>query len=62
MVTSGSSYDPSPSDSDWHNDFGLEQQAAVVDRWFGTYGFGWTDLEDLKKKLGSLERSLLPLH
>ena len=53
MVTGGSSYDPGPPDSNWHSDFGLEQQAAVVDRWFGTYGFGWTDLEDLKKKLGS---------
>jgi hypothetical protein len=53
MVTGGSSYTPGPATGDWHNDFGLEQQAAVVDHWFGKYGFGWTDLADLKVKLGS---------
>ena len=35
VVTGGSSYTPGPSDGDWSGDFGLERQAAVVDRWFG---------------------------
>jgi hypothetical protein len=52
-VTGGSSYTPGPPDGNWHSDFGLEQQAAVVDRWFGYYGFGWTDPADLKDKLNS---------
>ncbi len=53
VVTGGSSYTPGPSDGDWSGDFGLEQQAAVVDRWFGTYGFGWTSPADLKTRLDS---------
>jgi len=52
-VTGGNSYMRGPPDGDWHNDFGLEQQAAVVDHWFGQYGFGWTDPADLKAKLNS---------
>jgi hypothetical protein len=52
-VTGGASYTPGPSDGDWHSDFGLEQQATVVDRWFGIYGMGWTDVADLNSKLSS---------
>jgi hypothetical protein len=29
------------------------ESAAVVDRWFGTYGFGWTSPADLKTRLDS---------
>jgi hypothetical protein len=53
VVSGGSSYVPGPPNSDWRNDFGLEQQARVVDRWFGTYAKGWTDIADLKKKLST---------
>lgn len=52
-VTGGSSYTRGPADADWHSDFGLEQQAAVVDHWFGQYGFGWKDTADLKAKLNT---------
>jgi hypothetical protein len=52
-VTGGASYVPGPSDGKWPDDFGLEQQAAVVDRWFGMYAYGWTDVADMKNKLNS---------
>jgi hypothetical protein len=52
-VTGGATYTPGPADGDWSSDFGSEQQAAVVDRWFGTYGRGWTSTADLKAKLST---------
>lgn len=52
-LTGGASYTPGPADGDWHSDFGLEQQAAVVDRWFGAYGMGWANLDDLRAKLST---------
>ena len=53
VVTGGSSYFYGPPDGDWSSDFGLEQQAAAVDHWFGKYGFGWTDIGDLQRRLNS---------
>jgi hypothetical protein len=38
---------------DWSSDFGLEQQAAIVDNWFGAHAAGWTSIDDLIAKLGS---------
>ena len=35
------------------SDFGLEQQAAIVDRWFGTYANGWDTIEDVIKNLAT---------
>jgi hypothetical protein len=50
-VSGGANYTPGPSDGDWSSDFGSEQQAAVVDHWFGKYGRGWTSIADLREKL-----------
>lgn len=54
-VTGGASYSPGPADGDWGSDFGLEQQARVVDRWFGIHGKGWVNTVDLAKKLAMPE-------
>jgi hypothetical protein len=64
-VSGGSSYDPGSADGDWGSDFGLEQQARVVDCWFGKHAFGWTSIADLRTKAihsGCDERSLFSLH
>jgi hypothetical protein len=34
-------------------DMGMGQQAFVVDDWFKRYAAGWTDIGDLKVRLGS---------
>ena len=52
-VSGGASYTPGPPDGNWGSDFGLEQQAAVVDRWFGIYGQGWTSIANLRAKLAT---------
>ena len=52
-ISGGTSYTPGPSDGDWSSDFGSEQQAAVVDHWFGNYGRGWTSTADLNAKLAT---------
>jgi hypothetical protein len=52
-VSGGASYTPGPADGNWGSDFGLEQQAAVVDKWFGQYGRGWTSTADLRTKLAT---------
>ena len=33
------------------SDYGIEQQAALVDQWFGVAASGWTDVTDLARKL-----------
>jgi hypothetical protein len=38
----------------WH-DFGLEQQASIVDQWFGKFANGWNTIEDVISKLGSAQ-------
>jgi hypothetical protein len=43
------SYTPNVGEQ-W-SDMGLEQQAAVVDQWFGEYAKEWTTIEDLIAKL-----------
>lgn len=45
-----SSYSFGPAGQAW-GDFGLEQQAAIVDTWFGTYASNWTSQADLVAKL-----------
>jgi len=45
-----SSYSFGSAGPPW-GDFGLEQQAAIVDTWFGKYAVGWSTLEDLVAKL-----------
>jgi hypothetical protein len=50
-VTQTSSYDYGPAGTAW-SDFGLEQQGAIVDHWFGTYAWQWKDMTDLTAKLG----------
>ncbi len=52
-VSGGASYDPGSPDGDWGSDFGLEQQARVVDRWFGKHAFGWTSIADLRTSLST---------
>lgn len=47
-----SSYDPGPSDQPWHEK-GLEQQAHVVDKWFGDHAAGWSKPEEVIKKLAT---------
>jgi hypothetical protein len=48
--TRTSSYTPSVGE-EW-GPMGLEQQAAIVDGWFGTYAKDWTTIEDVVRKLG----------
>ena len=35
------------------DDFGLEQQASIVDSWFGNYARGWSSIEDVTAKLAT---------
>jgi hypothetical protein len=35
------------------DDFGLEQQASIVDSWFGNYARGWSSIEDVIAKLAT---------
>jgi hypothetical protein len=46
------SYVPGPAGQPW-SDFGLEQQAAIVDKWFGAHAKEWNEIEDLITKLDS---------
>lgn len=46
------SYSFGPAGQPW-SDFGLEQQAAIVDTWFQKYAMGWTSVADLITKLAS---------
>ena len=40
------SYDYGPAGQAW-SDFGLEQQAAIVDHWFGKYAGKWNTTEEV---------------
>lgn len=53
-VTQTSSYEYGPAGSSW-SDFGLEQQGAIVDQWFGKYAWQWKNLQDVIDKLGAKE-------
>jgi hypothetical protein len=44
------SYVPGPAGQPW-SDFGLEQQAAIVDKWFGKYAGTWNTTEDVIRNL-----------
>lgn len=46
------SYDYGPAGPPW-SDFGLEQQAAIVDHWFGKYAGMWNTTADVIANLGS---------
>jgi len=52
IVFQTGSYDPGPAGKAW-SDYGLEQQAAIVDHWFGRYGSMWTSIDDLASKLST---------
>lgn len=43
-------YSPGPSDQPWHEK-GLEQQAALVDQWFGRHAKDWSTTDPVIKKL-----------
>jgi hypothetical protein len=43
------------------SDFGLEQQAAIVDNWFRDHAAGWSSMEDLVAKLSSQDAIHDPL-
>jgi hypothetical protein len=47
-----SSYDFGPAGQAW-SEFGLEQQAAIVDAWFGKYAGMWNTIEDVVKNLAT---------
>ena len=51
-ITQTNSYTPGPAGTPW-SDFGLEQQAAIVDHWFHKYADKWGGLADLIAKLAS---------
>ncbi|MBV9672632.1 MAG: hypothetical protein JO076_07375 [Verrucomicrobia bacterium] len=36
-----------------YSDFGIEAQAVIVDRWFGTYASSWQTMDDVENKLKS---------
>jgi hypothetical protein len=46
------SYDYGPAGQAW-SDFGLEQQAAIVDHWFGKYAGMWNTIEDVIANLAT---------
>jgi hypothetical protein len=35
------------------SDYGIEQQATIVDTWFGTYALNWVDVTDAARRLAS---------
>jgi hypothetical protein len=47
-----SAYDFGPPDQPW-SDFGLEQQAAIVDTWFGKYAGNWKTIDELVTNLAT---------
>jgi hypothetical protein len=51
-ITQTSSYEYGSAGGSW-SDYGLEQQGAIVDQWFGRYAWGWTNLQDVINKLSS---------
>lgn len=53
-VTQTSSYHYGPPGTAW-SDFGLEQQGAIVDQWFGRYAWGWSSPQDVIAKLATKE-------
>jgi hypothetical protein len=53
-VTQTNSYDYGIAEGSWSN-FGLEQQGAIVDQWFGRHAWGWTNLPDVVAKLAAKE-------
>ena len=55
-----SSYDFTPQGQAW-SDFGLEQQAAVVDQWFRNNAEPWNTVEDLTKNLSNAKAMSDPL-
>jgi hypothetical protein len=50
------SYNFGPAGRPW-SDFGLEQQAAIVDKWFGKYAGSWNTTEDVIANL-SLQQAM----
>ncbi|HEY3291471.1 MAG TPA: hypothetical protein VGK87_15175, partial [Anaerolineae bacterium] len=46
------SYDYGPAGQAW-SDFGLEQQAAIVDHWFGKFAGMWNTTEDVISNLAA---------
>jgi hypothetical protein len=46
------SYDYGPADQAW-SEFGLEQQAAIVDHWFGKYAGMWNTTEEVIANLAT---------
>lgn len=48
-VTS-SNYNPKPANQPW-GDNNIEQQATIVNDWFGNYANGWVDQADLRRRL-----------
>jgi hypothetical protein len=46
------SYEPGNAGQPW-SEYGIEQQATIVDRWFMSYAQNWVTLEDLARNLGS---------
>jgi hypothetical protein len=51
-VVQTGSYDYGPAGQAW-SDFGLEQQAAMVDHWFGNYAGTWHTTEDVIANLAT---------
>lgn len=47
-----SAYEFGPADQPW-SDFGLEQQAAIVDKWFGKYAGAWNTIEEVIANLAT---------
>ena len=54
------SYDFSLADQAW-SDFGLEQQAAIVDHWFGKHAGGWKTIEEVIANLATSDAIHDPL-
>lgn len=53
-VLATGAYDYGRASQPW-SDFGLEQQAAIVDKWFGAYSIEWNTIEDVIKNLDTRE-------
>ena len=47
------SYVPGPAGTAW-SEFGLEQQAAIVDHWFGDHAGSWNTIQEVIENLTSL--------
>jgi hypothetical protein len=49
-LTETDSYDYGNLGGKW-SDYGIEQQAAIVDHWFGKYAGAWSTIEDVANNL-----------